>query len=156
LRTVLLSQFCTIPAGSPWIIEFDRGGGFGLAAYTLTPGTYHFTPSDLGWQLYRQRFEVVLDNSQSNQEFNFIFRGESVMVPAGGARTLTSDYPIVVRFDRGNGSQFIARSTPLTIGTVQIGINASDNLWDVFPTTRDNRREATVLKPFNAEGARQR
>ena len=64
-----------LPGDRKWVIEFDRGQNFGQSAYTLSPGTYHFTPSDLGWQLYRQRFDVVLDNSQSNQEFHFLFLG---------------------------------------------------------------------------------
>lgn len=141
--------------GRQWVIEYDRGGNFGSSRYTLSPGTYHFTPTDLGWQLYRQRFEIVLDNSQSNQEFNFIYRGEDLTVPAGGSRTLVSDYPIVARFDRGNGSEFVAKAVPYTIGNVQIGVNASDNLWDLFPTNQ-NRRETANLQPFNAEGVRRR
>jgi hypothetical protein len=140
--------------GRSWTIEYDRGGKYGHASYKLSPGTYNFTPTDLGWQLYRQRFEIVLDNSQNKQEFNFIFHGEDLTVPAGGARTLSSSYPIVVRFDRGNGSEFVARSTPLTVGNLQIGVDGSDNLWDLFPTT-ENHRELTNLKPFNADGLRQ-
>ena len=138
--------------GREWFVEFDRGPGFGRAAYKLEPGTYHFNPTDLGWQLYRQRFEVVLDNSQSNQEFNYIFRGEDDTVPANGTKTLSSLYPIVVRFDRGNGGDFVVKSTPMTVGNLQIGVNSADNLWDLFPTT-DNRREVSRLKPFNADGA---
>lgn len=148
-------KLAALPNGSGWIIEFDRGERFGQAAYTLSPGTYHFTPTDLGWQLYRQRFEIVLDNSQSNQEFNFIFRGEDLMVPAGGAQTLSSYFPIVVRFDRGNGSEFVVKSTPMTVGNLQIGVNADDNLWDLFPTS-DNRREVSNLKPFSADELRKR
>jgi len=37
-----------------WIIEFDRGGQFGLARYSLEPGVYVFTPTDKGWELYHQ------------------------------------------------------------------------------------------------------
>jgi hypothetical protein len=148
-------KLAPLPNGRTWKIEFDRGNNFGPATYSLAPGTYHFTPTDAGWQLNRQRFDIVLDNSLSNQEFNFIFQGQEVTVPAGGARTLSSSYPIVVRFDRGNGSDFVAKSTPLTVGTVEIGVNASDNLWDVFPTV-DNRREAQSLKPFNADEQRTR
>lgn len=37
-----------------WVIEFDRGGQFGLARYSLQPGAYVFTPSDRGWELYHQ------------------------------------------------------------------------------------------------------
>jgi len=141
----------TLPNGKVWTIEFDRGEKFGRAIYSLAPGTYQFSPTDRGWELFRQKYEVVLDNSQSNQEFNFIFQGEDSTVPANGTRVLTSNYPVVVRFDRGNGSEFVAKSTMLTVGTIQIGVNANDNLWDLFPTS-GNRREISKLKPFNADG----
>jgi len=76
-------------------------------------------------------------------------------VPANRAEKLDSIYPIVVRFDRGNGSGFATKSAPLTVGNLQIGVNAGDNMWDLFPTN-DNRREASNLKPFNAELPRKR
>lgn len=141
------------PNNKAWTIDFDRGQNFGPVSYTLAPGSYHFRPTDRGWQLFRLKFEVTLDNSLSGQEFNFIFQGENFAIPAGGARTLNSDYPIVVRFDRGNGADFVAKSTPLTVGTLQIGVNATDNLWDLFPTN-ENRREVSKLKPFNIDGQR--
>ena len=37
-----------------YLIEFDRGGDFGRARYTITEGLYDFTPTDHGWELYRQ------------------------------------------------------------------------------------------------------
>jgi hypothetical protein len=129
-----------------WIVDFDRGQGLGPADYTLEAGTYHFTPTDLGWQLYKQRFDVVLDNSQNPQQFNFIFHGEVMTVPAGGTKTLTSTYPIVVKFDRGNGSDFSVKMMHFS-GNVQVGVNAEDNLWDLFPTA-ENQREVTRLKLF--------
>ena len=147
-----MKQKLAPPRGSRgWTIEYDRGEDFGPAAFTLSPGTYYFTPTDRGWQLFRHRFEIVLDNSQSEQEFNFIFHGQDLTVPAAGTRTLKSNYPVVVKFDRGNGSEFVAKSTRMTVGTIQIGVNANDNLWDLFPTS-GNRREASKLKPFNADG----
>jgi hypothetical protein len=150
-----MKQRLPVRNARPWTIDFDRGEQFGVATYTLSPGTYHFTPTDLGWQLYKQRFEIVLDNAQSTQEFNFIFQGEDLTIPAGGSRTLTSSYPIGVRFDGGNGTEFVAKTTPMTVGTLQIGVNATDNLWDLFPTS-DNRREVSKVKPFNADGLRKR
>jgi hypothetical protein len=128
------------------VVTFDRGENFGLATNTLTPGTYAFTPSDTGWQLFKERFDVVLDNTQSKQEFNFVFHGENHTVPAGATRTLTSDYPIVIGYDRGNGSDYALKIVHNS-GNVQIGVNAVDNLWDLFPTT-DNQRENSKLKLF--------
>ena len=47
-------KLAALPNGRVWRIEFDRGEKFGPAAYSLAPGTYEFTPTDLGWQLYRE------------------------------------------------------------------------------------------------------
>ncbi len=148
-----MQQKVAAPDVRDWIIQYDPGERSRPASYSLSAGAYEFSPTDSGWQLYKLRYQVVLDNSQNNQEFNCIFRGENLTIPAGGARTLKSIYPIVVKFDRGNGSEFVAKSTPLLVGNLQIGVNASDNLWDLFPTS-DNRREATHVKPFNAEAPR--
>ena len=82
-------KLAALPNGRAWIIEFDRGENFGPATYTLSPGTYHFhADRSAAGSSTGNRFEIVLDNSQSNQEFNFIFQGEDLTVPAGGARTL--------------------------------------------------------------------
>jgi hypothetical protein len=143
-----------LPGDRKWVIEFDKGQAFGPSTYTLSEGTYYFTPSDLGWQLYRQRFDVVMDNSQSNQEFHFLFQGEDMAVPAEATRTISSLYPIVVRFDRGNGSEFVTKEIR-TSGNIQIGVNATDNQWDLFPTN-DNKRELSNIKPFNAAGSSKR
>jgi len=35
-----------------WVIEFDRGGDFGTARYTLYPGTYEFALAKNGWEVY--------------------------------------------------------------------------------------------------------
>ncbi len=49
----------TLPAGysqqidSSCTIAFDRGGGLGESKYTLSDGTYTFTPSNGHWELYR-------------------------------------------------------------------------------------------------------
>lgn len=135
-----------LEADRNWVIEYDRGQSEGPAAYTLATGTYHFTPSDMGWQLFRQRFDVTLDNTQNKQEFHFVFKGENLTVPAGETKTLTSDYPIVVQYDRGNGSEVAIKSMHFS-GNVQVGMNVADNKWDLFPTT-DNQREATALRLF--------
>jgi hypothetical protein len=34
-----------------WIVEFDRGGSFGTARYTVTQGAYKFIATDRGWDL---------------------------------------------------------------------------------------------------------
>ena len=40
-----------------WVIEFNRGGNFGLARYGLETGLYSFSVTDHGWELYRGPLE---------------------------------------------------------------------------------------------------
>jgi hypothetical protein len=42
----------TITNDRDWVITFDRGGDFGIAQYTLSPGIYTFALTDKGWQVY--------------------------------------------------------------------------------------------------------
>jgi hypothetical protein len=135
-----------LAADRNWVIEYDRGQGLGPLTYSLAPGTFFFTPSDMGWQLFRQRFDVAIDNTQNHQEFNFVFHGQAMTVPAGATKTLTSDYPIVVQYDRGNGSEVVTK-VMFYSGNVQVGMNVADNKWDLFPTT-DNQREVTAMRLF--------
>lgn len=44
-----------IQSDRAWVIAFDRGGNFGMAKYSLSPGTYHFTVTEKGWELLKQR-----------------------------------------------------------------------------------------------------
>jgi hypothetical protein len=54
------AQPFSLQPGSEWIIkgvrprtiEFDRGGSFGRARYSLRSGTYTLTPTERGWELY--------------------------------------------------------------------------------------------------------
>ena len=49
-----------------YLIEFDRGGEFGRARYTITEGLYDFTPTDHGWELYRQPESAAAERVKSN------------------------------------------------------------------------------------------
>ncbi len=135
-----------LPDPGPWTVAYDRGEGRGMSNYSVTDGTYWFTPTDTGLQLYRQRFEVELDNENNSQEFNFIVNGQQMSVPANATRTISSPYPMVIRYDRGNGTQLATKMLNFG-GNVEIGVSAADNLWDLFPTT-DGQREQTKLKLF--------
>jgi hypothetical protein len=39
--------------GAGTVVTFDRGGGLGTASYTLSGGTYTFTATPNGWELFR-------------------------------------------------------------------------------------------------------
>jgi hypothetical protein len=135
-----------LPAGAKWVVGFDRGASLGDATYTVADGTYYFTPAESGWNLYRQRFDVVLDNSENPSTFNYSLNGEQKTVPASRTATITGNYPLVVRFDRGNGLQRASKVLNFS-GTVQVGVNARDNLWDLFPTDA-GYREVSKFEAF--------
>ena len=69
-----------------------------------------------------------------------------LVVPANGTKVISSIYPMVIRYDRANGAELAAKAVNFS-GNVQIGVNAVDNRWDVFPTT-DGQRQATNLRLF--------
>lgn len=50
MRTGQAQKF---PNDRLWTIEFDRGGDFGTARYSLSPGTFKFKLTDRGWELVR-------------------------------------------------------------------------------------------------------
>lgn len=112
-------------------VRFNRGPGFGDARYTLRPGTFKFIVRDNGWELVRTKFEATLDNSANARDFHLLLDGETVTVPAGSQQVVTSDYPPVVEFDDGSGSDPV-RKELADEETYTIGINDA-GLWDLFP-----------------------
>ena len=92
-----------LPSGQSWVIAFDRGGSFGQARYTLGEGTYQFANTDHGWDLQKQTFSATLDNTFNKTPFNYVLQNAQQSVPAGQSSQLTSDYPLIVRFDDGKG-----------------------------------------------------
>jgi hypothetical protein len=50
-----------LPGEREWIIEFDRGGSFGTARYSLTPGAYAFAVTERGWEVFRRTDPVAAE-----------------------------------------------------------------------------------------------
>jgi hypothetical protein len=50
-----------LPGERAWIIEFDRGGSFGTARYSLTPGKYAFVVTERGWDIIRRTPAIATD-----------------------------------------------------------------------------------------------
>jgi hypothetical protein len=113
-----------------WLIEFDRGGGFGLARYTLTEGSFEFTLGPKGWDLVSTTFQVVLDNSTNAYPFNLSLEdGAVVTVAAGQSQTLSGRFPIQVSFDRGDAGA--PGSRELINGVYRIAVDPKTNLLDI-------------------------
>ncbi|HVA48979.1 MAG TPA: hypothetical protein VNH11_21635 [Pirellulales bacterium] len=128
-----------LPTGWPWRIEYDRGANAGVAEYSLSDGTYVWTPTEHGWQLFKQRYDVTIDNTRNPKDFHFVVNDEPMMVRARHTRTVRNAYPIVIEYDRGNGSHMASKAINFS-GNVEVGINAEDNLSDMFPEQRNAKR----------------
>jgi hypothetical protein len=95
-----------LPGGQTWEVEFDRGGEHGKTKYGIADGTYGFTPTDDGWELFEQpESKVTIDNTSNEFPFNYILNNTQQTVAAGQANEHSSPYPLVIRFDNGAGQE---------------------------------------------------
>ncbi|HUY36227.1 MAG TPA: hypothetical protein VMV69_26050 [Pirellulales bacterium] len=134
----------SLPAGTRWIVEFDRGGNVGSTKYTLSDGTFEFAPSDAGWDLFQHRFDVTIDNTRNPKDFHFVVDDQRLVVRAGHTKTVSGKYPIMLRYDRGHATKGASKKLNFS-GTVEVGINEADNLWDLFPED-GNKKKAVAAK----------
>lgn len=114
------------------IISFDRGGGKKTTRYSLEPGTYEFTADHDGWDLHSRKYAVTLSNEGNRQPFHYIVQGQRDSLADDEQKTHTGSYPILIRFDRGDGSATRQIRWDDDQGTVQVAVNPADNLWDLF------------------------
>lgn len=125
-----------IPGTGTWLVQFNRGPGFGDARYSLTEGTYYWATIERGWELYVREFSVTLSNADNPKTFEYIVDNTPVSLAGGQSRTHTSKYPITIRFDRGGGNEPGQKQfNDATVGKfqVKVAVNTVDNLWDLYP-----------------------
>jgi hypothetical protein len=132
--------------GRSWRVQYDRGANAGVAQYTLGTGTYIWTPTERGWQLYHQRYDLTIDNTRNPKDFHFVFNDEPMFVRAGHSRPITNPYPMVIDYDRGNGTEMVSKAINFS-GNVEVAVNAEDNLLDLFPE-QDNVKHAEETDLF--------
>lgn len=53
--TIRSGESQVIQSDRAWTVAFDRGSDFGMAKYSLSPGTYEFSVTEKGWELLKQR-----------------------------------------------------------------------------------------------------
>jgi hypothetical protein len=128
-----------LQTGRPWRIEYDRGANAGVAAYALSDGTYIWTPTEHGWQLYKQRYDLTIDNTRNPKDFHFVVNDEPMLVRGGHTRTIENPYPIVIEYDRGNGTHMVSKAVNFS-GNVEVDVNAEDNLLDLFAEQGNAKR----------------
>lgn len=135
-----------LPANAALVIDFHRGGDFGRKQYSLDPGTYHFGASSQGWELYAKSFDLVVDNRANARRFCYSVGDEPAVVEARSTAQHTSRYPIVIRFDRGNGSN--VKQCKVGSGVVRVAVNAADNLWDLFAGEPEEAKSMPIVPAF--------
>ncbi|MHB8897365.1 MAG: hypothetical protein ACYC6Y_01315, partial [Thermoguttaceae bacterium] len=126
------------------VISFDRGAGKQTARYTLEAGTYEFAAGAEGWDLNSKSYEVTVSNAAGLEPFHYIVQGEEVSLAADESRTHTSKYPILIRFDRGDGATVRQVRWEKGPATLQVAVNPSDNLWDLFVSDGAGEQEASL------------
>ncbi len=132
---------------TPPIIEFDRGGSFGLARYTLQPVRYAFVVGGRGWDIQPRDYEATLDNRDNSNDFHFMRGTEPDVVPARQIRLIRYTSPIRVSFDRGDGAEPALKE--LGDGSYKIGVDARTGLFDLFPGN-DGGQSENVEVPQDA------
>lgn len=128
-----------LQTGRPWRIEYDRGANAGVAQYSLSDGTYVWTPAERGWQLFKQRYDLTIDNTRNPKDFHFVVNDEPMFVRGHHTRTISNSYPIVIEYDRGNGTHMATKAVNFS-GNVEVGVNADDNLLDLFAEQGNAKR----------------
>jgi len=85
------------------VVAFNRGGSYGNARYGISEGTYKFTPTDRGWELYKHTSKVTINNADNPFPFKYVLNNERQTLPAGSQTEHTGKYPLVFQFDSGQG-----------------------------------------------------
>ncbi len=127
-------------------ISFDRGDGKQTARYSLERGTYEFVVGGDGWDLQSRSYQVTISNAGNLEPLKYTVQGERSELAPEEAKTHTSQYPILIRFDRGDGSATKQIRWDKGQGTLQIAVNPHDNLWDLFEFSQVEAQKS-ILQP---------
>ena len=122
------SYYQTFRGASSGTVSFDRGTGE-TAKYQVTSGSYEFTATEKGWELYRKTYKATIDNTRNPSDFQFVQGTEIRLIPAGESKELTGAYPIAIRFDDGSGN---VKEKRLLDGTYAVAASGEEGLLDLF------------------------
>lgn len=129
-----------LPASQPWLIEFDRGGTFGAAKYTLAEGIYDFKVGDKGWDMVARPLKVVIDNRDGVDDFHYVQDNKRQTVKAGEMTTIENKSPVVISFDRGGDAA--TRKLLNKSGTYKVAVNTENNRYDLFAPVEPEKKPA--------------
>ena len=127
--TITPGQTQTLSESRSWLVSYDKGNGTGIDKVNLEESLYDFIVEDDHWTLKPQDLRISLDNQESDQDFTVVVDNKPVTIPAGESKTLTSNRPLVMQYDRG-GDAKPARKLLNKSGTLKLGVDPSTNRWD--------------------------
>jgi hypothetical protein len=124
------------PEKKTYVISFSRGEKWKqLQANTLQDGCYQFvTGPDSGWQIQADQYRMTIDNSDNPNDFYYVVDGRAALVAAGRSNPHSSNYPIVIRFERGGGKQYLTKAYKKSgpESHWKVGVNIENNFWDLY------------------------
>ncbi|QDU80138.1 hypothetical protein Pla110_18610 [Polystyrenella longa] len=128
-----------LPVNHSQVIVFESGIEAGELRFTIKPGNYAFRQLGAqGWKLWRESFEVTIDNSENTDIFYVTLNEEQIDIPSGQQMTYTSQYPVTALFDRGNGGEPARKQLNDAKTALVVAVNTNDGLLDLYPETNFN------------------
>lgn len=119
-----------LPGDKSMLIEFDRGGQYGKARYTLSPGIFDFKVGDKGWEMVSRPLNVVIDNREGQHDFHYVEDNKQKVVKAGESRSIDNPSPVIIAFD--NGKDVPAKKMLNKSGTYKVAVDIATNRYDLF------------------------
>ena len=113
---------------------YNRGETLGNATYQLIAGTYKFSIQDRAWQVTKESFSAVIDNSANSYDFHCEVDGQPRVIPPQKMLELASIYPMSIRFDRGHGQGMACKLIDESL-KVTVGVAPGSAGLDLFPGT---------------------
>jgi hypothetical protein len=121
-----------------YTISFDSGVS-GEKKYKLSKGVYEWrSDAKTGWNLYKVKVNVVLDNSRYDGEFKYLLNNEAKTIGAGEVVEHSSDQPIELAFDSGKGGE---TRKMLTNGRYMVGLDPERGALDLFDAAKVDAAE---------------
>ena len=143
-----------------WVIRFNRGSSKKDARYVIEPGTYVFVPGDNGWELFRRKIKVSVQNN-GQDEFNYLVDNEHAKAEPGETLTHTSAYPIFIRFDCGISldSETSLDSEKRIVDSnlkLAVAVDPQSGGWDLFPADNVQKSAFANAGPKSGDGKQSR
>ncbi len=126
------AQTLSVPADA--VVEFGRGGQFGVASYALTPGLYSFESTPNGLELFHGQPQPpapmlpvkIVNPAATNTTISFSINGRSYSLPSGKGHSYSLPADALIEFGRGGDfgtARYTLNSGTYTFAATTKGLN---------------------------------